>query len=83
MKVSGHFAEDLTLTVMQSATIPSLFVINSSRVIEKVHADKNHKEKTSIILFTENGSVEYEDHGLNEIKGRGNSSWYLDKKPFT
>ena len=82
MKVSGHFAEDLTLTVMQSATIPSLFVINSSRAIERVHADKNHKEKTSIILLTENGSVEYEGHGLNEIKGRGNSSWYLDKKPY-
>ena len=50
--------------------------------MEKVHADKSHKEKAFIVLLTKSGSMEYEGNGLDEIKGRGNSSWYSHKKPY-
>ncbi|MCR5073344.1 MAG: CotH kinase family protein [Clostridiales bacterium] len=82
MTISGHSSEHLTFSVMRASNIPSLFVVNSSRAMEKVHADKNHKEKASVVLLTENGTAEYEGVGLDEIKGRGNSSWNLDKKPY-
>ncbi|MBR5804860.1 MAG: CotH kinase family protein [Clostridia bacterium] len=82
MTVPGNASKDLTLTVMLSSDIPALFVTISGRAMEKVLADKNNKEKASLVLFTENGSVEYEGSGLDEIKGRGNSSWTLDKKPY-
>ena len=82
MTISGYSSEHLTFSIMRASNIPSLFVVNSSRAMEKVHADKNHKEKASVVLLTENGTAEYEGVGLDEIKGRGNSSWNLDKKPY-
>ena len=82
LRVAGNVAEDLTLTLMQASDIPALFITTSRRAMEKVHADKNHKEKAHLVLFSENGNMEYEGGGLDEIKGRGNSSWNLDKKPY-
>lgn len=82
MTISGHSSEHLTFSVMRASNIPSLFITNSFHALEKVHADKTHKEKTSVVLVTENGIEEYKGRGLDEIKGRGNSSWYLDKKPY-
>ena len=82
LTVPGNTPADLTLTVMLSSDVPAMFVTMSGRAMEKVRADKNNKEKAFLVLFTENGSVEYEGGGLDEIKGRGNSSWTLDKKPY-
>ncbi|MBR0445290.1 MAG: CotH kinase family protein [Clostridia bacterium] len=82
LTVPGNARKDLTLTMMRSSDIPALFVTISGRAMEKVLADKNNKEKASLVLFTEYGNVEYEGNGLEEIKGRGNSSWTLDKKPY-
>lgn len=82
LTVPGKAAGNLTLTVMRSSDVPALFVTASRRAMEKVHSDKNHKEKALLVLFRENGSVEYEGKGLDVIKGRGNSSWTLDKKPY-
>ena len=80
LTVPGNAKKNLTLTMMRSSDIPALFVMISGRAMEKVLSDKEHKEKASLLLFRENGLVEYEGKGLDEIKGRGNSSWTLDKK---
>ncbi len=82
LTVPGKPRKDMTLTLMRSSDIPALFVTISGRAMEKVLSDKEHKEKASLVLFKENGLVEYEGKGLDEIKGRGNSSWTLDKKPY-
>ena len=80
--IGERASQELTLTVMKSSIIPSLFIETSPHSMKKVYADKNHKEKASIILLAENGSVEYESNRQDEIKGRGNTSWDLDKKPY-
>ena len=82
LMIGDSASQEMTLTVMKSSNIPSLFVETSPHAMKKVHANKNHKEKASIVLLAENGSVEYEGNRRDEIKSRGNSSWYLDKKPY-
>ncbi|MBQ6067491.1 MAG: CotH kinase family protein [Clostridia bacterium] len=66
--------------VMQSSS-PSLFVTTESGSMDAIHADKEHKEPGSIVITTGTGEVQYSG-ALDYIKGRGNSTWDLDKKPY-
>lgn len=43
--------------------------------------DKSNKAKGSMLLQNADGSVVYQD-ALTQIKGRGNSTWNADKKPY-
>lgn len=74
------------LRVMVSESVSSLYLtsedpVNEGRVY--VEADPTHsaKAKGSMRLLSEDGSVVY-DGDLTQIKGRGNSTWSLDKKPY-
>ena len=66
--------------VMQS-TAPSLFVTTESGSMDAVHADKEHKEPGSIVVTDGTGGFQYSG-ALDYIKGRGNSTWELNKKPY-
>ncbi len=66
--------------VMQSSC-PSVFVTTQSGSMDAIHADKEHKEPGSIVITTGTGEVQYSG-ALEYIKGRGNSTWDLDKKPY-
>lgn len=88
--VTGAFAADnvavacgaktYNVIVMQSSS-PSVFVTTESGSMDAVIADKEHKEPGSIVITTGTGEVQYSG-ALEYIKGRGNSTWDLDKKPF-
>lgn len=66
--------------VMQSSS-PSVFVTTQSGSMDAVHADKEHKEPGSIVITTGTGTTQYSG-ALDYIKGRGNSTWDLNKKPY-
>ncbi len=66
--------------VMQSAS-PSVFVTTESGSMNAVHANKDHKEPGSIVVTNAAGGTQYSG-ALDYIKGRGNSTWDLDKKPY-
>lgn len=69
------------LVVMQSANIPSVYITTESGSLDYVHADKSNKEK-AVISIVEDGKVIMSNNALKQIKGRGNSSWKFEKKPY-
>ena len=68
------------VVLLQSQNIPAMFIETESGSLDAIHADKSHKEKGKIAVV-EDGEVTV-DTTLASIKGRGNSTWSLDKKPY-
>ena len=54
---------------------------NEGRLWVESSPDKSNKATGRMILQNDDGSVVYHD-GLSQIKGRGNSTWQQDKKPY-
>ena len=69
------------LRVLQSENEATVFINTKSGNMAAVHADKSHKEPGIIKILDEDGNVQY-DGELDYIKGRGNSTWNADKKPY-
>ena len=71
-----------TITFVQSAGVPTLFLSTASGSTEYLHADKNNKESGTVRLYTADGELDYEGTAAS-IGGRGNYSWTnTDKKPY-
>jgi hypothetical protein len=77
----GGYTESASIVFMQSANIPAMFIETKSGSIDEILADKFYKEAAVMTLVTAAGETEY-DGGLEYIKGRGNYTWLLDKRPF-
>lgn len=54
---------------------------NQGRVWVESSPDKSNSAKGYMLLVNETGSVVYND-ALTQIKGRGNSTWLAEKKPY-
>lgn len=74
-------ADSYSVSVMQASSVGSVYVITESGNMTAVHADKEHKEPGEILIVDKDGEVQY-DGILEYIKGRGNSTWNLEKKPY-
>ena len=70
-----------SLFVLKSENIPSLHITTQSGSMDAVHADKSHKEAAEITIIAD-GETVMEDTELEYIKGRGNSTWAMTKKPY-
>jgi len=80
----GVFAidgKDYKYTVLKSGKVGSVFITTESGSLDKVHADKNYKEAGSTAIFNDKGKSQYEGV-LEYIKGRGNASWQMPKRPY-
>ncbi len=71
---------EYTLYVMKSENIPSLHVTTESGSMAAVHASKSHKEPADITIIADGETVAEKE--LEYIKGRGNSTWSMRKKPY-
>ncbi len=78
---AGEKALESTITFVCSGDIPSLYIDVSSGSMEYIHMDQSHKEAGRIRLYGRHGEALYSGE-LDSIKGRGNTSWYSDKKPY-
>lgn len=67
--------------VLKADGIGTMYINTESGSLSKVHADKEYKEPGTILIVDENGKVVY-NGALDYIKGRGNSTWLQDKKPY-
>lgn len=65
----------------RSANIPTLYIDTVSGSMEEIYADKNYEEAAQIKLYSPSGDITYADRSCL-IKGRGNSTWRKNKKPF-
>ena len=70
-----------TLKVMQSANIPAMFLSTASGSVESIHKSKDNEEKGRMAMLDAAGSLLY-DGELSQIKGRGNYTFTLSKKPY-
>ncbi len=66
---------------LQASGVGSIYVNTDSGNMDAVHADKSHKEPGNILILDKNGDVQY-NGVLEYIKGRGNSTWNFEKKPY-
>lgn len=71
-----------TLTFLQSAGVPSLYLNVQSGNMDIIHETKGNQESGSIRLYTEMGKLAYEGQ-MESLRGRGNSSWFKAKKPYS
>lgn len=69
------------VSVLKSENIPSLHITTESGSMDAVHADKSHKEPADITIIAD-GETVMEDKALDYIKGRGNATWTMKKKPY-
>lgn len=74
---------DLTLVILQSTNLPSIFINTASGGLDDIHSDKSFKESGELTLIN-NEEVVLDNIKLKYIKGRGNTSWSKsgDKKPY-
>lgn len=72
--------QSYTVVVLESDNLPAVYIETESGSLDQIHADKDYKEKGSFVAY-ENGVKTY-DASLDYIKGRGNSTWMLSKKPY-
>lgn len=72
---------DGTLTVMQGSALPAVYIETESGSLDEIHADKSHKESGAIRIVNADGTLHYAGQ-LKHIKGRGNTTWDYEKKPY-
>ena len=81
-KFSVKKQDNGTLWFYRSANVATMYINTRSGTMENIHNDKTHKESTSIRLYSANGKLNFSDTN-SSIKGRGNSSWFFDKHPYS
>lgn len=68
------------IVVLCSAEIPAVYITTESGSLNYIHSNKENKEPGNIRIY-ENGKQTL-NSALKQIKGRGNSTWGLEKKPY-
>lgn len=71
-----------SVVFLASSKLPSVFINVPEGGLDRINADKEHKEKDCTMLaVNEKGKTDY-DGKLDSMKGRGNSTWGMAKKPY-
>lgn len=66
---------------MYSSSLPVMSLTTKSGNLDYIHADKSNEEAGATALFDESGQPLYSGT-VKAIRGRGNSTWGLSKKPY-
>ena len=69
------------LQFLQSANVATIYVDTLSGSRDRIHKDKAYSEQASVMLYTADGILNASDSAAY-IKGRGNATWYYDKRPY-
>ena len=82
----GEAASEYALRILFADRIGTMYLRsddpeNEGRAWVESSPDKSNKAKGNMLLQNADGSVVYND-ALTQIKGRGNSTWQHDKKPY-
>ena len=78
---AGIGKRKLEIRIRQTGNIPAVFIRTASGSLDAIHADKEHKE-TAEMTVVEDGAVTLSRAKLAHIKGRGNTTWENEKKPY-
>lgn len=78
----GETAEEFSVELVESGNMPTVFINTESGSMENVDADRQNRETGVFYLLDEVGELQTSD-SLTYIKGRGNTTWEQDKKPYS
>ncbi len=74
-------AAEYDVDIIAESKVASVFIETDSGSLDYIHEVKGNEEEGNISIIGANGAdVEYA--GRLEIKGRGNSTWQMEKKPY-
>ncbi len=77
----GEEVVTTSLAIMYSSRLPVLSLTTHSGGMEIIDEDKIEGEEGAVRLYDETGTLVYEGEA-ESIRGRGNSTWGLSKKPY-
>ncbi|MCH5314548.1 MAG: CotH kinase family protein [Eubacterium sp.] len=66
--------------ILHGANIPSVHINTENQALSSIYADKSHKEKAEIEIYSKGKKIV--NDSLKYIKGRGNASWEKPQKSF-
>lgn len=69
------------LRFWKASNVSTMYVNTSSGNMEHIHADKANRETASVMLYRQDGTLDYINSSCS-IKGRGNATWQCRKKPY-
>lgn len=72
--------EEYKVKIINESKVASVFIKTESGSLDYIHAVKGNEEEGFIEIADADGNTVYE--GGLEIKGRGNSTWQMEKKPY-
>lgn len=78
----GEKTLESTITFVYSGSVPSLYIDVQSGSMDYIHLEKGNEETGMMRLYGADGKILYSGN-LSSVKGRGNTSWYADKKPYS
>lgn len=78
----GGIAEEFPVELIESGNMPTIYINTESGFMETVDGNKGNREAGSFYLTDEVGELQASD-SLTYIKGRGNTTWEQDKKPYS
>lgn len=78
----GEVKEACTVVFLCSQNLPAVFVETQSGSMETVNASRENREEGMFCLMDTAGNTVCIDQ-LSYIKGRGNTTWEQDKKPYS
>ena len=70
-----------TLWFYRSANVATMYIDTATGNMTRIHEDKTYRENASVTLYDPNGAIDFASMQVT-IKGRGNSSWMYEKKPY-
>lgn len=71
---------DYKVVMIKESKVASVFIATESGSLDFIHAEKGNEENGFIEIADPLGITVWE--GELEIKGRGNSTWQMEKKPY-
>lgn len=79
---SGSGYRETTLTFVRSGNVPAIYIDVLSGSMDYIHGAKGNQESGQTRLYGADGDLIYTGR-IDSISGRGNSTWELDKKPYS
>ena len=73
---------EYTLTFLRSENLPSLHLDVQSGSMDIIHETKGNQESGSGRLYAKTGELAWSGP-VESLQGRGNSSWFREKKPYS
>ena len=81
-RLESGWMRSTTLWFYQSQNVSTIYIETASGNMEWIHKDQNYKEMISMKVYTSDGEINYQG-STDSIKGRGNATWTLAKRPYT